>query len=950
MESSLTSCSLLFLLIVSTSATAGGLDITFGVDGADYALSFDGRPWLQSGDLRFFANGEWHAMQATPPTPAPTPAVCTPGQPNADVGELESMICTFGNATSASCCAACQQEQQCNAWVLSTKDDGVVGPGACFLISGAVGYKSSTTRTAQVLGPPPAPPTPAVTGTIRPTRNATAPEAGSDRFGDFERWSFGWLATSAAGAQTAFGTAVRRYSDGATVVFEQSVPGGATRTNYKNVTFEDGKDGQRATTEPLPFLHFPSFARAGSPVFAEPGRAGFVTWQGTMVRMPPPRAGAPAASSLGLSSGPVVVFEGMEHGGRGDALVVSPATHFKGATMLQWADDWVVGLSGEITEVPAGFSHETIVHAGRGARGGVTAAVAGFGAMMQAAHGTRKRRDPVVEKVGYWTDNGAYYYGDAYPQHHDVIGDTNPDYNLTCCSKDKLLAAKRALDADALPMAYVQLDDWWYHGPHPVRNFSGGVKCVRRWELPSDTYPGGLTDLRSKYRAPFLLYGPYFCADNQWNQTLWPVGADAGVPPPAEAEGFYTRLFEYGRAHGGVGYEVDFMSNLFLDVPEFRRTLDASTQWQRGMNAAALATNTTVQFCMMQPSDLLNTLAFDAVTNGRASGDYCCADNWDVGGPSLLFWALGMRPSKDNFWSGDGQKRQPGFTETNPGTNGELNAILATMSTGPVGPADGAGQHNATRLRRTCAADGTILMPDRPLVPIDATYRQAVSSDERQLRSAAVWSTRSSSSSSSRASPPLTTASTGGARMQYHVLAVDVQVDKQTGLGAAVFASDLLVGGLGGDQGGAPLPARFAVRDWHRAAPCARGADAVASGCVRVSRGHDGDALVTLDAGMSWPFGTHTTQLYTVTPLEPEQRTGAITLLGELDKFVPLSSKRFSAVIADTGAGTLRAALAGLAGEAVRVTGLKQREDGTLLVVAANVTIGADGTGQLLLQ
>ena len=70
----------------------------------------------------------------------------------------------------------------------------------------------------------------------------------------------------------------------------------------------------------------------------------------------------------------------------------------------------------------------------------------------------------------------------------------------------------------------------------------------------------------------------------------------------------------------------------------------------------------------MQPSDLLNSLQFDAVTNGRASDDYEGGSNWDVGGASLLFWAMGMRPSKDNFWSGDGQKRQMGFSQPNPGT------------------------------------------------------------------------------------------------------------------------------------------------------------------------------------------------------------------------------------------------------------------------------------------
>ena len=41
----------------------------------------------------------------------------------------------------------------------------------------------------------------------------------------------------------------------------------------------------------------------------------------------------------------------------------------------------------------------------------------------------------------------------------------------------------------------------------------------------------------------------------------------AGVPPPQDSFSFYKRVFEYVHAHGGVGYEVDFMSNLFIDIP-----------------------------------------------------------------------------------------------------------------------------------------------------------------------------------------------------------------------------------------------------------------------------------------------------------------------------------------------------------------------------------------------
>ena len=96
-----------------------------------------------------------------------------------------------------------------------------------------------------------------------------------------------------------------------------------------------------------------------------------------------------------------------------------------------------------------------------------------------------------------------------------------------------------------------------YTGPHPSKGGIQGVKCVDRWELPEDTYPGGLDVLRKEYGAPFLLYGPYFCTENQWNQTLVPAHSDAGVPFGRDAsEAFYTEVFLYGQKHGGFAYEV----------------------------------------------------------------------------------------------------------------------------------------------------------------------------------------------------------------------------------------------------------------------------------------------------------------------------------------------------------------------------------------------------------
>ena len=163
-------------------------------------------------------------------------------------------------------------------------------------------------------------------------------------------------------------------------------------------------------------------------------------------------------------------------------------------------------------------------------------------------------------------------------------------------------------------------------------------------------------------------------------------------PHPDDAERFYSDLFEAGVAEGMRGFEnvrrrcvldlranlsltqtallQDFMNYNLLAMPLFRQEHDASRRWLAGMNAAAikhskpswagdLCLNVSfptatimraglpVQMCMTLPSDLMASTELDSVTNYRASGDYAGNTNFDIGGSSLLGWALGLRPSKD---------------------------------------------------------------------------------------------------------------------------------------------------------------------------------------------------------------------------------------------------------------------------------------------------------------
>ena len=54
---------------------------------------------------------------------------------------------------------------------------------------------------------------------------------------------------------------------------------------------------------------------------------------------------------------------------------------------------------------------------------------------------------PVLEKFGYWTDNGATYYDKT---------ESGMDYETTSRSVVSYYGAK------GVPLAYMQLDSWWY--------------------------------------------------------------------------------------------------------------------------------------------------------------------------------------------------------------------------------------------------------------------------------------------------------------------------------------------------------------------------------------------------------------------------------------------------------------------------------------------------------
>eukprot|EP01084_Bolivina_argentea_P287493 493331_1 len=118
-------------------------------------------------------------------------------------------------------------------------------------------------------------------------------------------------------------------------------------------------------------------------------------------------------------------------------------------------NDWRLGISSQVMQIPKGFEHETVIVIGNNIHDVI---LNEWSSRLTAKYNTSKLNgdaDIVTAYLGYWTDDGAYYYGDG-------DGGTTPKQDLSCCSLDVFKDVKKNLDFHNIPIKYWQMDDWWY--------------------------------------------------------------------------------------------------------------------------------------------------------------------------------------------------------------------------------------------------------------------------------------------------------------------------------------------------------------------------------------------------------------------------------------------------------------------------------------------------------
>lgn len=395
------------------------------------------------------------------------------------------------------------------------------------------------------------------------------------------------------------------------------------------------------------------------------------------------------------SQGPWLFFDHNRN-----AMILSPADNFLVSDLSQAGDgEMQSGIDSQIETLPAGFAHGTFVVFGSG----INRTLASWGKDLQVLHGKHPVSNDagvLLKKFGYWTDNGAYYYYKFEPK----LG-----YEGT------LLAVKKQYRQLGVPIAYMQLDSWWY--PKQKGYGPGSDNGAMVYRADPSIFPDGLEAFHRRMALPFVTHARWIAPASPYRQQ-YKMSKNVVIDPK-----FWTTTAEYLKNGGVTVYEQDWLDKNARPAINIAQAHQFLALMAQAMASEAIG----IQYCMALPAYFMASTEFQNVRTIRTSNDRFQRSHWDAFlYTSALAHATGLWPWSDVFMS----KELP-------------NLALATLSAGPVGTGDALGTVNAANLKRVMRSDSVILKPDTPLMPIDAMYLADAAAGQHALTAPMVAATAS---------------------------------------------------------------------------------------------------------------------------------------------------------------------------------------------------------------
>jgi hypothetical protein len=376
--------------------------------------------------------------------------------------------------------------------------------------------------------------------------------------------------------------------------------------------------------------------------------------------------------------GPWMLFDQQGH-----AVILSPADHFLVSEMKDLPGGAEIGITAAIQTLPAGFSHGTLIAAGKG----INETFATWGHALLALSGKKRPTNEsgvILSKLGYWTDNGAVYYYHFEPQ----LG-----YAGT------LLAIRDEFKKLGIPLGYMQLDSWFYpKGDVGKWDAKGGTLSSGEYVYRADKtlFAEGLASFQKSLGLPIVTHARWISPASPYHHEF-KMSANVIVDSV-----FWKTTASYLEKAGDVTYEQDWLNQNALP----KLNLQDPEAFLGNMSSAMKAAGLNIQYCMPLPAHYMASTLYSNVETIRASDDRLTPQKWDEFlYDSRLASAVGLWPWTDVFMS----------TEL-------PNLIVSTLSAGPVGVGDALGKTNVQNLMAVVRADGYIIKPDTSLLPIDAMY------------------------------------------------------------------------------------------------------------------------------------------------------------------------------------------------------------------------------------
>jgi hypothetical protein len=480
---------------------------------------------------------------------------------------------------------------------------------------------------------------------------------------------------------------IKQYSNQDFITFELSIPNGLDNTS-------SGKYSEMITT-------FPSFINKSL-------NTKIFTFRNSIF--------CPPSRKVGTTSAPVVFYDDELN-----CLIVSPLYGFLNTIISKDKNNRIsCGIQGNIQKIPKNFSQKFILLFGKG----INQSIERLGDILSKYHNSMRKSlyaNIVTSYLGFWTDNGAYYY---YK--------TERGMNY----EDTMVSIKEYFDEKKIPIRYYNFNSWWYlkHTNKTfttlfrplVRLMGGGLYGkTLRWEVDPKNFTTDLkTFHRERFNKPITAHNRRWDARSPYVEKFgFETYKNHAVPLKKE---FWGWLMKHAKESGIEVYEQDWMKNQIVSMPILRTNFDAQRDWLKNMADAAKDHGIDVFYCMATPGILLYSINHSNVNISRCSGDY--NHRWPLSyrfvhstQTNIIFHAIGINSHPDVFRSKtmENVKFRP-FGEKFP----DFNCLYQILNAGVVAPGDKKENVNWPLLKKTCRDDGLLLKPDKPLTVNDLMFKR----------------------------------------------------------------------------------------------------------------------------------------------------------------------------------------------------------------------------------